>query len=427
MWTNAVNPRGLSALWLAATWLPGTTANAQDLSLLTTGLNQPMVVTSASGDARMFVAEKTGVIRSVDVQTGASSVFLDLSSKVGTQGERGLLGLSFDPNFASNGRLYVNYSDKTTGNTVIERYTASGSSHATASIASAQSVMTIEQPAGETSHKAGWIGFRPGEPDNLYITTGDGAWRANTADPYQNSQNLHSNLGKMLRIDVNHDDFAGDATRNYAIPTGNPFAGATVGNDEIWAYGLRNPFRASFDSQSGDLWIADVGFKSWDEVTFLAAGTGAGANLGWDLREGTSGPSVPGSTDPIYTTPVGTGAAIIGGLVYHGGVAALNGSYVFADYVSGSIKSLRYNGHTVTEVHDWTSQWLASYGGANISSFGEDANGNLYFTDLNQGRVFVLSSPVPEPGSVVLMSFGLGALLSRKRTQLKQGENSKIS
>lgn len=390
-------------------------AETAKLSVLASGFNQPMVVTSAAGDERLFVAEKGGRIYGVDRTTGQRSLFLDLSDRVATQGERGLLGLTLDPDFARNGRFYVDYSEKTQGHTVIERYEATGALRASASTTSALRIMTVEQPAGETSHKAGWIGFRPGEADHLYIATGDGAWRRNVADPYQVSQNLRSNLGKMLRVDISRDDYADDSGRNYAIPRDNPWADGMDANAEIWSYGLRNPFRASFDRLTGDLWLADVGFTQWDEVDFLANGSPGGTNWGWDLREGGSGPEVPGATDPVFVTPVGSGAAIIGGVVYRGPDTSLAGRYVFADYVTGRIRSLRYDGSQVSEVQDLTARWLADVGPAAISSFGEDAAGRLYLTDLAHGRLLALSTPVPEPAPAALMLAGLAGLLARRR------------
>jgi glucose/arabinose dehydrogenase len=352
-------------------------------------------------------------------------VFLDISAQVATQGERGLLGLAFDPNFANNGYVYLNYSETSNGNTTIERFQASGPGKATASVVSAHRILSVTQPTGETSHKAGWIGFRPGEPDNLYITTGDGAWRATVADPYLTGQNLASNLGKMLRVDVRQDAFAGDSGRNYAIPVDNPWADGTGANPEIWAYGLRNPFRASFDSLTGDLWIGDVGFTQWDEVDFLAATAPGGANFGWNLREGSSGAVVPGAVDPVFNTPVGTGAALIGGLVYRGSFSSLYGRYVFADYVTGRIRSLNWDGSQVSDVQDMTEPWLAGLGSARVSSFGTDRFGQLYLTDLTGGRVLALASTVPEPGSLGLALAGAGLLAAQARRQRRRKAGSR--
>jgi glucose/arabinose dehydrogenase len=378
------------------------------VELVASGLNQPMTVTSAPGDPRLFVTEKSGVVYTVDRETGAKSLFLDISSKVGTDGERGLLGFTLDPAFQSNGRFYLDYSDRTTGNTIIERYQASSINPSVGDPGSAYRLMTIDQPVGETSHKAGWIGFRPGEPNNLYIASGDGAWRPTTPDPYGNAQNLNSDLGKILRIDVTTTS----PGKNYGIPAGNAFAGS--GNPEIWAYGVRNPFRDSFDKLTGALWIADVGFSTLDEVNVLAANVHAGTNLGWPVREGNQGGLLAGATDPIFITPVGGGSAIIGGVVYRGPIQSLYGLYFYADYVNKTIKSFRYDPSTglVSDEFDWTQLWFSLFGNVGFSSFGEDDLGNLFLTDLDGGRLFALTAEIatPLPATLPLFATGLGLL-----------------
>jgi glucose/arabinose dehydrogenase len=392
-----------------------SSAQAVSVELVAGGLTEPMTVTSATGDSRLFVAQKGGVIYSIDRQTGAKSVFLDLSSNIDTAGERGLLGLAFDPNFQTNGRFYVNYSDKSTGNTIVERYQVSSSGPSVGDPGSAYRMMTIEQPAGETSHKAGWIGFRPGEPQNLYIATGDGAWDPTIPDPYKTAQNPNSNLGKILRIDVT----TSTAGRNYGIPVDNAFAPGT-GNPEIWALGVRNPFRNSFDRVTGAFYIADVGFSALDEVNYLPASIAAGANLGWSVREGNQGAPLSGSTDPIFTIPVGpSGSAIIGGVVYRGPIQSLYGSYFYADFVRQTIMSFRYDPLTgqISDQFDWTALWFGQFGGVNLTSFGEDDFGNLFMTDFTGGRLFsLLPDPVPLPGTLIMLLSGLigfGVLFSR--------------
>jgi len=389
------------------TILASPEVHAASLALIATGLNQPMTATSAPGDSRLFVTEKSGVIYAIDRQTGAKSVFLDISSKVGTDGERGLLGFTFDPAFQSNGRFYVDYLDKSTGNTVIERYQISSGNPSVADPGSAYPLMTIDQPAGETSHKAGWIGFRPGEPNNLYIATGDGAWSPTTPDPYGNAQNLNSNLGKILRIDVT----TSSAGRNYGIPADNAFAGS--GNPEIWAYGLRNPFRDSFDKLTGALIIADVGFSALDEVDFLATSAQAGTNFGWPVREGNQGSALPGATDPIFNIPVGNGSALIGGVVYRGPIQSLYGLYFYADFVNKTIKSFRYDPSTgvVSDEFDWTQLWFSLYGDVGVTSFGEDGLGNLFLTDFDGGRLFGLTpDPTPLPPTWLMLLSGVVVL-----------------
>ena len=412
-------------IFLAFVPLLVTTATyAATIELIAGGFNQPMTVTSAAGDARLFVAEKGGIVRAIDRQTGTSSVFLDLSARVSTQGERGLLGLTFDPNFQSNGRFYVNYSDASTGHTIIERYQTSSGGLSAGNPASAYRLMTIEQPAN-TSHKAGWIGFRPGEPNNLYIATGDGAWHPTEPDPNKTAQNLKSSLGKILRIDVT----TSTVDRNYGVPNDNSFTSpnqpGVTPNPEIWAYGLRNPFRNSFDRLTGSLYIADVGFSALDEVNYLAAGAPAGANFGWSVREGNQGPQLPGATDPILNISIPTtGAALVGGIVYRGPIESLDGMYFYADFVNQTVKSFRYNAATgqITDQTDWTALWFSSFGGVRVTSFGEDALGNLFLTDFESGRLFGLTpDPVPLPPALTLFASALiGGGVVAWRTKRKQ-------
>ena len=425
----------VSAFVALLTFLASPAAHAMSMDLIASGFDQPMDVTSAPGDPNLFVADKNGVIYSVDSQTGAKSVFLDISSKVGTDGERGLLGLTFDPNFQSNGRFYVDYSNKNTGNTVIERYQISSSNPSVGDVASAYTLMTIAQPAGEVNHKAGWIGFRPGEPNNLYIATGDGAWSPTVPDPYKNGQNLQSDLGKILRIDVATPVPSGSQL-NYIIPAGNASAvlnNPTI-NPEIWAYGLRNPFRASFDKLTGALWIGDVGFNTRDEVNFLPATAQGGTNFGWPVREGNGcdpqgncGLSTPtGFTNPIFDIPIPArpgGSAIIGGIVYRGPISSLIGLYFYADYVNKTIKSFQYDPLTgiVSNELDWTQQWFSQFGSVGVSSFGEDNLGDLFVTDLDGGRLLGLmldttdiTTPLPSTWLMLLSGFlGLGYVAHR--------------
>jgi glucose/arabinose dehydrogenase len=248
--------------------LAGMPALALQSVLVGSGYNQPLMVTAPVGDSRLFVIEKAGRIR---VQQGTTvSTYLDLSSQVDSVGERGLLGMAFDPDFASNGRFYVNYIDNTTKNTVVASYTASSATAATADPSSGRVVISVAQPAGLDNHKAGWIGFSVTDPGRLYIATGDGG---GGNDPNNRAQNLNDNLGKILRI----VPLPGGG---YSVPADNPFAGAVPGNDEIWAYGLRNPFRNSFDRQTGNLWIGDVGQSAREEINFAASGHGSGAGSG---------------------------------------------------------------------------------------------------------------------------------------------------
>lgn len=393
----------MKRLSLATLALVATTALAQ--TPVGSGYSQPVFLTAPVGDSRLFVVEKGGLIK---VQQGSSvSTWLDLSTRVDTAGERGLLGLAFDPAFSSNGRFYVDYIDKTTLNTVVASYTVGGAG--TVDLASERTILTVAQPAGRNNHKAGWLGFSAADPGQLYIATGDGG---SANDPDNNAQNLNSNLGKLLRVTPGADG-------GYTVPADNPFVGV-AGNDEIWAYGLRNPYRNSFDRQTGDLWMGDVGQGAREEINFAtaAAGLGRGANYGWRVREGSiatpgiSDPVPPNLTGPLHDYGRDLGGSIIGGYVYRGGDASLAGQYVFGDFVSGRIWRMSLNGGAVGSVTEMASP----FGGFTLTSFGEGGDGALYAMGLN-GEIVLLAAAVPEPTSALLLALGLaaGGLLTRRR------------
>ncbi len=381
-------------------------ASAYDL--VGSGYSQPLFLTAPAGDARLFIVEKGGVIKSQ--LNGVVSTYLDLSTKVDTGGERGLLGLAFDPNYASNGRFYVDYIDKSSLSTTVAVYTASNPGAGAADASSGKTILTIAQPS-DNNHKAGWIGFSSADPGRLYIATGDGG---SGNDPRNNAQNLNSNLGKLLRV----TPLAGGG---YTVPTDNPFVGKP-GNDEIFAYGLRNPFRDSFDRQTGDLWIGDVGQGTREEINFAtaASGLGKGANYGWRIREGSvatpgiNDPNPGGLTEPLYDYGRDRGASVIGGYVYRGGASAvMDGRYIFGDFVSGRIWGLQ-RGAAVSQVIDLATP----FGGNTLSSFGEDGFGGLYAVGLN-GQIYRLAaSVVPEPTPALLLAAGLAALSLRRRRRV---------
>lgn len=390
--------------------LQAAPARALSASLVASGLDQALFLTAPTGDSRLFVVQKTGLIQML--QGGTATAWLDLRNQVNTAGEGGLLGLAFDPGFANNGRFYVNYIDRTTQDTVVASYTAPSAGAAVADPASARTILTIDQPAGRNNHKAGWIGFRPGDGNHLYIATGDGG---SANDPDNRAQNLNDNLGKILRI-------APQAGGGYTVPADNPYAGATPGNDEIWASGLRNPYRNSFDRRTGDFWIADVGQATREEINLELAGTPGGRNYGWrPLEGGGDNPGVPdapppGATGPLYDYGHASGdASIIGGYVVHNSVdAELNGAYVFGDFVSGRIFSLRRLADGQTEVVDRTAAFGTPFGANQLSSFGEDGLGNLYALGID-GRVLRIATAVPEPGTWALMAAGGLMLLALNR------------
>ena len=391
----------VAAAWTAALTAALPAAALQSV-LVGSGYSQPVFLTAPAGDSRLFIVEKAGRIR---VQDGASvSTYLDLSAQVNSAGERGLLGLAFDPAFASNGRFYVNYIDATTLNTVVASYTAPSATATTADPASGRVVLTVAQPAGLSNHKAGWIGFSPADPGRLYIATGDGG---SGNDPLNRAQNLNDNLGKMLRV----VPLPGGG---YSVPAGNPYAGATPGNDEIWAYGLRNPFRNSFDRVSGDLWIGDVGQSLREEIDFAVAGSAGGINYGWRAREGTfdnpgvSDAAPANATNPLFDYPQGAlGRSVIGGYVYRGSAEpGLDGTYLFGDFVSGRIFSLRQQGGAAVDFTDRTAELGTPFGGNTLASFGEDGLGNVYALGLN-GNIVRIATAVPEPGTWALWAAAL--------------------
>jgi len=388
-----------SALFgLAGMWLLCPVASALQLDIVATGLIQPVYVTAPAGDSRLFIVERRGVIKILKDGLVLGTPFLNISDLVDTSGERGLLGLAFDPDFAGNRRFFVNYIDKATYATIVELYEVSNTDPDLADAATRQIVMTIPQPAGRNTHKAGWIGFRSGEPTHLYVATGDGgaAW-----DPDNRAQNLADNLGKVLRIDVASDRLPDDPDRyGYAIPADNPFVSGG-GNPEIYAYGLRNPYRNSFDRETGTFFIADVGQDYREEIHIGAPG----ANYGWRKYEGTvlvygDDPEIANHAAPLYEYGhEGGGAAIIGGYVYRGSLLdELRGTYFFADFVTSAIMSFRYTGSAITALTDHTVDLLSSGGisGA-ISSFGEDGFGNLYVVSLRGqiGRIAGALRPPP--------------------------------
>jgi glucose/arabinose dehydrogenase len=401
-------------------------AHALQGTVVATGLSAPLYLTAPTGDDRLFIVEKGGAIQLWSQGGLQATPYLDLSGKVATQGERGLLGLAFDPGFASNGRLYVNYIDAATNDTVVDRYTVNPASNQV-DTSSAQRIISIDQ-APFANHKGGWMGFRPRDPSKLYIATGDGG---DADDPLNNGQRTDTLLGKLLRVDVS------GTGAGYTVPTDNPFVGQAGVLPEIWATGLRNPWRNSFDRQTGDLWIADVGQDLREEINLERTGDAGGHNYGWRLREGTAqtpdvGGTAPGLTDPIFDyarmdQPGGLGNSITGGYVYRGpSIADADGRYFFSDFISSRVFSflLDAQGHPV-DLREDTGALLGDTGLSNVSSFGEDGHGGLYAIGYN-GTVVRL---VPEPSSGVLLLAGLGGLLALQRARRREnsGESGRNS
>lgn len=369
---------------------------------LVTGLARPVQVVAAPNDhSRIFIVEQrsgsTGRIRifNLDTNTLLSTPFL--SKSVSTSSEQGLLGLAFHPNYDQNGYFYINYT-ASNSDTYIERFTVSASNPNVADSGSGYTIMSIDQPY--SNHNGGWLGFGP--DGYLYIGTGDGG---SGGDPGNRAQDItNQKLGKMLRIDV-------DSGSPYGIPNTNPFVGVT-GDDEIWAYGLRNPWRCSFDTETGDLWIGDVGQNAYEEVTFQPASSTGGENYGWRCYEGnhaynTGGcPSSNTMVFPVWEYTHSYGCSITGGDIYRGSaIDGLQGTYFFGDYCTNKIWSFRYDGSSTYDYEDRTSELVPDAGSiSSISGFGTDAAGEMYICDLG-GEVFKII-PTPSIGACCIGTNG---------------------
>lgn len=397
------------AAWALAGGTPLTTVR------VASGLSNPLFVTAPPGDTtRAFIVEQrsgsVGRIRVLNLpgNTLEATPYLSISP-VATGSEQGLLGLAFHPDYMTNGYFWVNFTEAG-GTTRIVRYRANPPASNTADAGSATNLLSINQPF--SNHNGGWMAFGP--DGYLYISTGDGG---SGNDPGNRAQNVNILLGKMLRIDVDGaDDIPGNDDDDgqigvtappYTIPPTNPFAGGG-GAGEIWAYGLRNPWRPSFDRDTGDLFIADVGQNVWEEINFQEAGAAGGRNYGWRCMEGLNCTGLTGCTcnGPTLTLPFytynhstdGGSCSITGGYVYRGcQIPDLQGTYFFADYCSSRIKSFRYDPvGGMTEFENRTAE-LDPPGAqaiSSITSFGEDADGELYICDQG-GEVFKIIPVTP--------------------------------
>ncbi|MEK7952239.1 PQQ-dependent sugar dehydrogenase [Luteolibacter soli] len=348
-----------------------------------TGFERPLWVGAPSHvKDRLWVIEQVGRIWIIDAKTGQKQPepFLDISSQVRRKGnEEGLLGLAFAPDFEKSGRFCVNFVDRDQ-NTRISRFVAKGPDFKSADPDSQAVLLSFKQPFD--NHNGGWIAYGPDQM--LYVGTGDGGAGD---DPHDNGQNLNTYLGKILRIDTSPED-------SYQVPKDNPFVGQKDAKPEIWAYGMRNPWRCSFDRQTGDFWIGDVGQNHWEEIDYLPKGKGAGSNFGWRLREADKknpndkigGPAPKNDVEPVYSYAHGNksdeGFSVTGGYVYRGPVKELQGRYIFADYQSRRVWSFVLKGDKATDFKDYTDDFQPEGGKLGmITSFGEDPSGNLYIVD----------------------------------------------
>jgi len=373
---------------------------ALDTAEIASGLVQPVSIAHApDGSGWLFIVQQTGQVRVHDGSGLLSTPFLDLSSKVICCGERGLLGLAFHPDYAANGELYVNYTRDSGGlETVIARYTVSADP-AVADPDSEEILLTYDQPAN--NHNGGQLAFGP--DGYLYIASGDGG---GGGDPGENGQALDTLLGKVLRLDVD----AEDPGLEYAVPPDNPFVGVAGARGEIWAYGLRNPWRLSFDRATGDLWIGDVGQGTWEEIDLQPAASPGGENYGWDCREGAH-PYNDGNGDENATCPAGGfvdpvleyqqvagRCSVTAGYRYRGDAEPrLRGVYLYGDFCTGEVFG------TVPRCDGaWESRLLLD-APFNLTAFGEDETGELYVAE------YVGGSPAPATSKIHRLGLSPGS------------------
>jgi glucose/arabinose dehydrogenase len=351
------------------------------LELVADGLSNPIgIAHSGDGSGRLYINEQGGQVRVIEADGSLrAEPFVDLSDKLMAGGERGLLGLAFHPQFESNGRLFVHYSRTGDGATVVSELRASAD-RLSADPAGERVLLTVADPF--PNHNGGQLAFGP--DGYLYIGLGDGG---SGGDPLGNGQNVNALLGKILRIDV---DATAAAGRAYALPPDNPYGPDGIspgaGLPEIWATGLRNPWRFSFDRHFGDLYIGDVGQGAWEEIDRQPGDSAGGENYGWNVMEGRhcfqDGCDQTGYVKPIAEYPTSLGCAVTGGYVYRGQTQpGLEGVYVFADYCAGVLFTLQVDEGTITP-----KQVLDS--GLQVSAFGEDEAGEVYLADHAGGGIY---------------------------------------
>jgi len=345
--------------------------SALAVEVVASGYNSPVFLTAPAGDPRLYVVEKYGYVRMIIDDERVLPPFLDITDRVSAGGEQGLFSIAFHPDYASNGFLYASYTHQR-GTSRIERYSFSPELR-TADPNSAVPILDVGQMLA--NHNGGLIAFGP--DGNLYIGFGDGG---GSGDPAGSGQNSRSLLGALLRIDV-------DAGDPYAVPTDNPFVDDPAARDEIWAYGLRNPWRFSFDSTENDLYIADVGENLWEEINVVSAFR-PGLNYGWNIMEGAhcfqaENCDMSDLVLPALEYPHSEGCAVIGGYVYRGqAISGLQGHYLYSDYCAGFLRSFRFANGRVTDEREWNVGDLGR-----VVSFGEDAAGELYILSEN-GNVY---------------------------------------
>ena len=352
------------------------------LDTIATGLSNPLFVTSPPGDQnRLFIAERTGTIRIMKNGVLEAKPFLDITSEVSTGAEQGILGMAFPPDYATSHYFVVYYVNPSV-QTVLSRFHVASATSDTA-LTGEDTLLTIQQPGGD--HNGGMVAYRDGY---LYLSVGDGGC---CGDPNGHGQDRTELLGSILRLAVG-------PTGPYQIPPTNPWAGFSAYRNELWNYGLRNPFRFSFDRQTGDLYIGDVGDNTREEIDVVPSSSVGGENFGWRIMEGKecfgggTACNMSGLTLPVWDYPHNQGCSVIGGFVYRGAaIPALRGTYFYLDYCAAWVETFRWRGGgAIGSRQRYT--WLDS--GEHPNSFGEDADGELYITS-ESGNVFKIVPQTP--------------------------------
>ncbi len=392
----------LSGLFLVVPMgvLPARAVTLQAELVIGTGLSAPVFGAAPAGETgKLYISEQNNVaIKILDLQTKQLTTFLDLPNITG--GQAGLSAFAFHPDYAVNGKFYLNLFDLEDRRVKIVEYQRSIENPLVADPNSRREIYSFDNPSG--SHNGGWLGFSP--IDNyLYIGTGDGGAIGGPLAGLP-AQDPISPQGKIVRISVDVDDYPFNDLQNHGVPGTNPFVVNGVIRD-AYAMGLRHPYRASFDRLTGDLYIGDVGGVQYEEINILPANSGGGQNFGWRTKEGPfDHPAYPdpipeGAIDPVYYYPRGDGAAVIGGYVYRGSaIPGFQGHYIFTDAVTGAFTSFRYDGTNVVDLIDRTAELIDPVTGGeynSIVSFGEDSEGELYFFDRIRGDVYkIIAAPI---------------------------------
>ena len=352
---------------------------ALDLEQVGSGFTSPVVISTRPGDDRLWIVEQNGRIRPIEADGTPGDALIDLRGTVSTGSEQGLLGLAFPADHETSGLFYIHYTRRN-GDSVLARYGVDDASPDTVDGELTEVLWTVDQPY--SNHNAGHLAFGP--DGYLYVGYGDGG---SGGDPENRAQNDSTVLGKMLRIDVS-------GPTGYAAPADNPFINDADVPDDIWSLGLRNPWKYTFDLANDDLYIADVGQNAWEEISVQPSGSTGGDNYGWKVTEGnhcyqSNNCDMSGFVPAIHEYDHGSGCSITGGYVYRGtDIEGLDGHYFYSDYCQSQVRSFRKVGDGTVEHTNWTATMNGAPNLQNVSTFGQDEDGELYVASHGNGRIY---------------------------------------